>query len=121
MLHQRPVGKYHIQVCRTLSCALAGAPKLTEHLERRLGVQEGEVSADGRWSFEEVECLGSCGTGPVCQINDVYFEKLSAEKLDQLLDRLALEEPDLRYSAVREELGAGLADHPRSQAWERKA
>ena len=118
MYYKRPVGKYHVQVCRTLSCMLCGAKDLTAHLKNRLGLKAGEVSADGHWSFEEVECLGSCGSGAMVQINDVFFENLTPEKLDQLMDRIAKEQPDLRYSAVREELGRGMPDCPRSQVWE---
>jgi hypothetical protein len=67
------------------------------------------------WSFEEVECLGSCGTAPMCQINDVFFENLTDEKLDQLVARIEKERPDLRYSTVKDELGAGLAGSPKSE------
>jgi hypothetical protein len=67
------------------------------------------------WSYEEVECLGSCGTAPMCEINDHYFENLTVEKLDTLLARIAQEQPDLRYSAVKDDLGAGLAGHPKSE------
>lgn len=117
MYYKKPVGKYHVQVCRTLSCMLCGARKLTAHLQKRLNLKAGEVSADGFWSYEEVECLGSCGTAPMVEINDVYFENLTVEKLDALLDRIVKEKPDLRYSQVREELGLGLSDLPRSEAW----
>jgi NADH-quinone oxidoreductase subunit E len=117
MFHLTPVGKYHIQVCRTLSCALSGARHIKEHLERRLGIGPGEVSADGMWSIEEVECLGSCGTAPVVEINDVYFEKLTAEKLDQILDRIIKERPNLSFSTRYQELDTGLSDLPRSEAW----
>lgn len=114
MYYKKPVGRYHVQVCRTLSCMLVGAKSLADHLGKRFGVKAGEVTADGMWSFEEVECLGSCGTGPMAQINDVFFEKLTPEKLDAVLDRIAQELPDLRFSNIKEELGQGLADCPRS-------
>jgi NADH-quinone oxidoreductase subunit E len=117
MYYKQPVGKYHIQICRTLSCMVCGAKKVTSHVKERLGLKAGEISKDGMWSFEEVECLGSCGSAPMVQINDVFFENLSSEKLDQILDRIEKEQPDLRYSAVREELGGGLRDLPRSENW----
>lgn len=117
MYYRRPVGRYHIQICRTLSCAICGASDLVHHLEKRFGVEAGEVTADGMWSFEEVECLGSCGTAPLAQINDVFFEKLAPEKLDAILDRIKKELPDLRYSTTTGELGTGMADHSRSQVW----
>lgn len=121
MYYKKPVGKYHVQVCRTLSCMLCGARELTAHLKSRLGVSSGERTEDGMWSYEEVECLGSCGTAPMVQLNDVFFENLTAEKLDALMDRIEREQPDLRYSSYRGELGKGLADAPRSQVWKRSA
>ena len=115
MFYKKPVGRYHIQVCRTLPCALRGARRISEFVYKRCGVKPGEVSADGMWSFEEVECLGSCGTAPMCQINDAFFENLSEERLNQLLTRIEKEQPDLKLSTVRDSLGAGLSGHPRSE------
>jgi NADH-quinone oxidoreductase subunit E len=115
MYYKKPVGKYHVQVCRTLPCALRGAKFISEFLHKRLGLQPGEVSKDGLWSFEEVECLGSCGTAPMCQINDVFFENLTEEKLGALMVRIEKEKPDLRFSTVKDELGAGLAGCPKSE------
>ncbi len=88
MFKLKPTGKYHIQVCRTLSCALRGAQEIYEHLEAKLGIHEGEVTPDGKFSLMKVECLGSCGTAPVVQINDDYYEGLTIEKLDEILDNL---------------------------------
>ena len=115
MYYKKPVGQYHVQVCRTLPCALRGARKVSEYFHKKFGVQPGEVTKDGMWSFEEVECLGSCGTAPMCQINDVFFENLTDEKLDQIVARIEKEKPDLRYSTVKDELGAGLAGCPKSE------
>jgi NADH-quinone oxidoreductase E subunit len=115
MYYKKPIGQYHVQVCRTLPCALRGARKVSEYFHKKFGVQPGEVTKDGMWSFEEVECLGSCGTAPMCQINDVFFENLTDEKLDQLVARIEKERPDLRYSTVKDELGAGLAGSPKSE------
>ena len=115
MYYKKPVGQYHVQVCRTLPCALRGARKVSEYFHKKFGVNPGEVTKDGMWSFEEVECLGSCGTAPMCQINDVFFENLTDEKLDQLVARIEKEKPDLRYSTVKDELGAGLAGSPKSE------
>src|SRR6266545_5322441 len=64
MLHTEPIGKYHIQVCKTLSCKLLGADKITAHCSQKLGIRVGETAADGKFSLSEVECLGSCGTAP---------------------------------------------------------
>lgn len=88
---------------------------ITERLKARFNILPGEVSSDGMWSYEDVECLGSCGTAPMCQINDVYFENLTIEKLDKIIDDIAREKPDLRFSTVRGELGGGLASYPRSE------
>lgn len=115
MYYKKPVGKYHFQVCRTLSCALRGAKKITDHIADRLGTEPNEVTADGMWSYEEVECLGSCGTAPMCQLNDVYFENLTVEKIDELMKKVAAEKPDLRFSTVKDSLGEGLPKEPRSQ------
>jgi NADH-quinone oxidoreductase E subunit len=115
MYYKKPVGRYHVQVCRTLPCALRGAKKVSEYVHKRLGIKPGEVTQDGMWSFEEVECLGSCGTAPMCQINDAFFENLTEERLEALLVRIEKEQPDLRLSTVRDGLGAGLAGHPRSE------
>lgn len=117
MYYKKAVGKYHIQLCRTLSCMLCGARGLTDFLKTRLQIKPHEVSSDGFWSWEEVECLGSCGTAPMVQINDVFFENLTPDKLSELIDRIEREKPDLRYSEVTGKLGGGLSDLPRSQVW----
>lgn len=114
MFYKKPVGKYHVQVCRTLPCALRGAKKVSEFFRDRLGVKPGEVTKDGMWSYQEVECLGSCGTAPMCQINDVFFENLDEEKLKKLAERIEKEKPDLRFSPINDRLGDGLSDQPRS-------
>jgi NADH-quinone oxidoreductase subunit E len=88
MYKQRPMGRYHFQVCTTLSCMLRGSDELLAHLKGRLGLDEGQVSADGRFSLVRVECLGSCGTAPMFQLNDDYHENLTTEKVDRLIDGL---------------------------------
>jgi NADH-quinone oxidoreductase subunit E len=88
MYKQRPLGRYHIQVCTTLSCMLRGCDDLLAHLKRRLGIEEGQVTPDGKFSLVRVECLGSCGTAPMFQLNDDYHEDLTPEKVDRLLDGL---------------------------------
>jgi NADH-quinone oxidoreductase E subunit len=115
MYYKHALGKYHIQVCRTLPCALAGAGKLIDFLKKRLGVQAGEPTNDGLWSFEEVECLGSCGTAPLCQINDRYFENLTCDDLEKILIALEQEPADLRLSGLTDSLGKGLPEYPVSQ------
>ncbi len=119
MYYKKPVGKYHIQICRTLSCYLCGAQELSKYLRQRFRLTPGEISSDGMWSWEEVECLGSCGTAPMAEINDCYFEKLTSDALGQLLDRIEREQPDLRYSTIVGALGGGLKGHPKSEVWTR--
>jgi NADH-quinone oxidoreductase subunit E len=81
-------GKYVLQVCSTLSCALRGCREIEHHLERRLGIGPGETTRDGKFTIKKVECLGSCDTAPVVQINEDYHEGLSVDKLDAILDSL---------------------------------
>lgn len=115
MYYSKPVGKYHFQVCRTLSCALRGSKQLMEYLNERFGIAPGEVTEDGKFSYEAVECLGSCGTAPMCEINDTYFENLTPEKLAEIVDRIEKDQPDLRYSTIRGELGVGLKGYSKSE------
>src|SRR5688500_16789280 len=88
MLHTKPIGQYHIQICKTLSCKLLGADKITEQCSLKLGITPGETTADGKFSLSLVECLGSCGTAPMFQVNFDYYENLTTEKVDQILDAL---------------------------------
>ena len=87
LFNLKPVGKYHLQVCQTLSCALAGAGNLISKLKDRLGIEVGETTPDGLFTLKTVECLASCGTGPMMQVNDTYYENLDDDKLDALLDQ----------------------------------
>ena len=88
MIQTKPVGKYHIQICKTLSCKILGEPKITEHVCNKLGIKPGETTVDGRFTVSLVECLGSCGTAPMFQINFDYHENLTAEKVDEILASL---------------------------------
>lgn len=83
-----PIGKYHIQVCRTLSCHLNGAEELIAFLKGKLGIEIGQTTQDKIFSLDEVECLGSCGSGPMMQINDTYYEHLTRAKVEKILDDL---------------------------------
>lgn len=85
MFNQKPVGKYHIQVCTNISCALEGGREMAGHICHELGVKYDEVTADGRFTVSKVECLGSCGTAPMMQVNDTYHEKLTPETAMNLL------------------------------------
>jgi len=88
MIQTNPVGKYHIQICKTLSCKIMGEPGITEHVCTKLGIKPGETTADGRFTVSLVECLGSCGTAPMFQIGFDYHENLTTAKVDQILDSL---------------------------------
>lgn len=85
MFHERPPGRYNIQVCQTLSCSLLGAERILKHLRETWGVAENEVTAGGRFMLQRVECLGACEHAPVCQINDEFVFDLTPEKLDTRL------------------------------------
>lgn len=78
-------GRYHIQVCQNISCSLLGADDLLDHLEETLEIKPGQTTPDKRFSLSTVECLGSCGTAPVMQVNDEYHENLTVESIDRIL------------------------------------
>ena len=88
MLDQKPVGKYRLRVCTNLSCMITNAYDIYEHLCEKLDVNPGERTKDGLYTVVEVECLGSCGTAPVVQVNNDYHESMSVEKMDALLEKL---------------------------------
>ncbi len=88
MFNMRPVGKYHIQVCKTLSCRIMGEPEITGHICNKLGIHVGETTEDKMFTVSRVECLGSCGTAPMMQIGFDYHEDLTTEKVDRILDSL---------------------------------
>jgi NADH-quinone oxidoreductase E subunit len=90
MYWKHPPAHWRLQVCRNLSCALRGAEEIRGALEARLGIHDGEQTADGRFALEEVECLGSCGTAPVMQVNNAeYHENLDVARALALVERLA--------------------------------
>ena len=86
MLYTKPQGRHIIQVCQTLSCSLNGADALVDHVTNKYGIKPGETTKDGRFTLMKVECLGSCGTAPVVQINKEYHEGLSKNLIDELLE-----------------------------------
>lgn len=88
MFNLKPVGKYHIQVCRNVSCSLLGAKHIIEHLSKKLKIKPGETTPDQKFTLSLVECLGACGTAPVMMINDQYYENLDAQKVDTILKSL---------------------------------
>ncbi|MBI4366853.1 MAG: NADH-quinone oxidoreductase subunit NuoE [Deltaproteobacteria bacterium] len=88
MFERRPCARHHLQVCRTIGCWLRGADKLVAYLEQKLGIKAGQQTADGRFKLSTVECLASCGTAPMMQIGDDYFEALTPAKVDAILKEL---------------------------------
>jgi len=88
MLNRQPIGKFHIQVCRSLMCALVGTEQLLGWIHAKLGIRPGQTTPDGLFTLSLVECLASCGTGPMMQVNDDYFEQLTQEKVNRILDDL---------------------------------
>lgn len=85
MYHLNPVGKHLIDVCSNISCSLNGAERIISHLKERLGIELNETTADGKFTLKEVECLGACVAAPVCQIGKDYYEKLTPDKIDEIL------------------------------------
>ncbi len=88
MYNKQEVGKYLVQVCTNICCALVGADSVYDYLSEKLGISEGETTADKKFTLLKVECLGACGMGPVMQINDTYYEHLTGEKIDSILAEL---------------------------------
>jgi len=88
LFNRRPVGRHLIQVCTNISCSLLGAEHIVEHLKKKLGIEVGETTPDGKFTLLEVECLGSCGTAPVMQVDETYYERLTPEKVNEVLSEL---------------------------------
>ena len=88
MLHLEPVGKHMIYVCHNLTCSLLGAERLIRHLESKLGIRMGETTPDGLISLKRMECLASCGTAPAIQIDGIFYENMTLQMLDGLLEIL---------------------------------
>jgi NADH-quinone oxidoreductase subunit E len=88
LFNLEPIGRHQVWVCRTLSCALAGADKILAHCEARLGVTPGHTTADGAITLRTAECLASCGSGPMMQVDRDYHENLTTERVDVILERL---------------------------------
>ncbi len=90
--HAEPIGKYHLQICSTLSCSLAGADEMYDYISEETGLVNGETDKEGRFSIQKVECLGSCTTAPVLQVNDDYFEKVGKKRCQMLLEAMRKDE-----------------------------
>jgi NADH-quinone oxidoreductase subunit E len=86
MLRTKPIGKYNVQICRNICCMLRGADEVIAHTKATLGIPHKGTTADGMFSFEEVECIGACSWGPAMQVNYDFHEELTPERVDQLLE-----------------------------------
>jgi NADH-quinone oxidoreductase E subunit len=89
MLHKRPAGRYHIEVCRNVSCWLMGTYRCVDEIKRRLNIQIGGMTPDGKFSLALTECLGSCGTAPAMQVGDRYYENLTPQRVAEILEKLS--------------------------------
>ena len=89
MFNKAPVGKYHVEVCHNIVCMALGADQLIGHIGSKLGVDQGETTADRQFTLSAAECLGACANAPCMQIGDTYYEDLTFEKTDSILDELA--------------------------------
>lgn len=85
MLHKKPIGKYDIQVCLNISCALMKSRELFSHLKKKLSIDDGETTGDKKFTLTRVECLGACDKAPAVRMNDVYHYKVTPERMDELL------------------------------------
>jgi NADH-quinone oxidoreductase E subunit len=88
MFNGRPVGKYHLQVCTNVSCMLCGGYDVYDYISQKLGIKNNETTSDGLFTLTEVECLGSCGTAPMMQVNNYYEENLTRDNIDSLINKL---------------------------------
>ncbi len=88
MLHRQPIGKFNLQVCTNVSCQLLGGEEILEHCSKRLGIGHKQTTADGLFSLEEVECLGACCGAPAMQVNYDFYENLTPERVDRLIEDL---------------------------------
>lgn len=85
MFNLKPIGKHHIELCKTLSCKLCGSQKIKDYIKQTIGIDAGQTSEDGLFHLSEVECLGACGGAPMFALNGIYHEKLTIEKVDELI------------------------------------
>jgi NADH-quinone oxidoreductase E subunit len=88
LLRRKPVGKYHIMICTNLACLLSGSDEIEACVQRKLGIRLGEITPDGLFSAIEFECLASCTTAPVIQVNGEFYENLDVQKTEEILDTL---------------------------------
>ena len=85
MFNLKPIGTYHIELCKTLSCRLCGSQKIKDHIKQTIGIEAGQTSQDGVFHLSEVECMGACGGAPMFALNGEYHEKLTIQRVDELI------------------------------------
>ena len=85
MFNLKPIGRHHIELCKTLSCMLCGSRELKQYIKDTIGIEPGQTSDDGLFTLTEVECLGACGGAPMFALNGIYHEKLTKEKVDEII------------------------------------
>lgn len=95
LFRRKPMGRYCVSVCNNITCTMMGSEKLLDRLKSELQIGAGDVTPDGQFSWLHVQCLGSCATAPVVQVNEEYFENMSEAKLTSLLDELKRDKPDI--------------------------
>jgi len=96
----KPKGEYLLQVCRSLSCEICGSKSLTAAIWKKLNIEPGQTSADGRFTLVELECLGSCGTAPVLMVNEVLYENVTVESLEKIIDSLPPRAHDFKDPSI---------------------
>ena len=100
MLRRKPAGKFHVQVCTNISCQLRGGYEIMAHVEKRLGIGNRQTTQNGIFSLEEVECMGACSGAPAMQVNYDFYEQLTPEKVDEILDKISQQ----GYNSLSEEV-----------------
>jgi NADH-quinone oxidoreductase E subunit len=118
MFYKEQPGKRVIKVCTSISCYLRGCDRLVEHLENRLAIKRGETTPDGRFTLQTAECLASCGTAPVLQVNNEFVEQVTPERADALIDTLTQELEREQAAQVKNEqaAAANVAEKSRTEA-----
>lgn len=112
--HELPIGRFHLQVCSTLSCSLAGSDEMYDFISEETGLVNGETDAEGLFSLQKVECLGSCTTAPVLQVNDTYYENVTRSRCKMLLEAMRRGELPAPWRA-RGGDNAGLSGKPETE------
>lgn len=115
MYNKTPVGKYMLEVCTNLTCMLCGAYRILEYLEQKLGIKLGETTPDGLFTLTEVECLNNCGDAPVMQVGDVYYRRLTPEKIDEIIEYLRTHEEHTVVQLADAEVQLHLSAQERQQ------